>query len=1326
MKTPFTLKNCFCYLSCFFLLTGIPWPNPIAASPDTHFIRLTPDDGLTHPHVKCLLQDSKGFLWIGTANRLNCYDGIRLTAIDCYDDSLHTGNNCVNALLEDRDNRLWIGTDRGIFIYNMRTERMKKITGKNAPQNWVESLRQTPNGDIWCCVPDEGIFRFLKGNEKHTKIYHIGANSTGSFVDRNGTLWVGAYKNGIYRYHPLRDNFEHIQKGIERMTINAFAEYKDHLLLTAYEEGLFILNRTSGHATKMNIKWQGSPFFHTLMVRDNEAWQATTEGIYVIDLNTGTYKLLHASAEKDNGLSDNNVSSILFDRHNGIWIGTALGGINYIPDKATNIKRYTTAKGNLTSNKIRGMAEDPYGNIWIGTEDGGLNKLDTHTGNVKPYIYPNDGIDHSHIINLYIHDGKLYCSLFRHGMDIIDLETGKLTHDRLHYLKDTDQTVWSMLQDRRGRLWTGAAGGAFITESGASKKVKEIGNDWIFHISEDQQGNVWFCSRGNGLYMLDAKGKWHRYRHDDKRKNSLSSDAVNSVMTDSKGCTWFSTERGGISLYRPQTDDFESIGIADGMPDDIVYTVVEDRQNQLWFGTNRGLINMNPETKKLRIFSVKNGLPGNQFNYHSALVAQNGLLYIGGLSGIAVIDPMAFEDIPYPLDIYITRMAIYNKPILPGQEDSPLAHSIMDTDKITLKHNQNNLTISVSIPTYDNPGAVNCLYRLTPLEKSWTKAPESREINYAQLPPGKYVFETKASSNGKDLSPIRTLALNITPPWWQTPWARVIYVILLAGIISGWFIRYHLRKKRQIEERMRLFAIKKEKELNEAKVNLFTQIAHEIRTPLTLIEAPLEAVIKMNSANETHYLEVMRMNVRRLTNLVTQLLDFQRTGTNDITSSKEPLNLSALLHETLQRFEPTAIQKGLRIEQHLPNTDVWVLADKEDITKIISNLLNNALKYSKHWIAINLCTTTDHLELKITNDGSPIPESEKERIFEPFYRMEQNTDKGFGIGLPLARQLAETNGGSLIAVPQTDEPAFLLRLPLIQPGKKSTDCTKNIDTVSTILPSSISCDDHELPQQNANIMIVEDNDDLRIFLSEQLGRTFTVTTASNGQEALERLKQADNTINLVVTDIMMPVMNGYELCQTLKNDLDVCHIPIILLTAKNDLDSKIKGLRAGAEVYVEKPFSLEYLELQITTLLANRIREREAYCKHPLYKASNLQMNRADKEFLETVEKLVNQNLSNVDFCMDDLASELNMSRSTLLRKFKSLFDLTPAKFLQMYRLKRAAEFIQDGRFRIGEISTMTGFSTNSYFTRAFTAQFGISPKEYEQSQKKKNIGLQP
>lgn len=915
-------------------------------------------------------------------------------------------------------------------------------------------------------------------------------------------------------------------------------------------------------------------------------------------------------------------------------------------------------------------------------------------------------------------------------MDIIDLKTGELKHNTLSHLAGTDKTAWSMLSDSRGRLWTGAAGGVFMAENGINRKVKEIGDDWIFHIAEDCQGNVWFCSRGNGLYMLDFQGKWHRYRHDDTCANSLSSDAVNSVMTDSRGRTWFSTERGGICFYRPETDDFESVGMPDGMPDDIVYTVIEDRRKQLWFGTNRGLVIMVPETKKLRVFTVKDGLPGNQFNYHSALAAQDGRLYIGGLSGVAVIDPMSFEDMSYPLGIYITKLSVYNKPLLPGHDDSPLERSIMYTDEITLQHDRNNLTISVSVPAYDNPGAVNCLYRLMPLEKAWTQAPDNREITYAQLPPGEYTFEAKASCNGNDLSPIRTLHIHILPPWWQTVWAWTLYMVLLVGIVSVWFIRYHLRKKRQMEERMRLFAIEKEKELNEAKVNLFTQIAHEVRTPLTLIEAPLEAVIKMNEAKGemAHYLDVMRMNVRRLTNLVNQLLDFQRAGANERGIKKEAINISSLLYETLQRFEPAVSQKGLRFDRNLPEADLWTLANKEAVVKIMSNLLNNALKYGKSKITVNLCTATDYVELRVINDGTPISEDDKERIFEPFYRINQNMGKGFGIGLPLARQLAETNGGSLVAVRETEDTVFLLCLPLIQPDKETKTCMETADIAPAAVSSAISSPEHEMfgTQPGTTVMLVEDNDDLRTFLSEQLSKTFTVVTAVNGQEAMTLLKNPDHMVSLVVTDIMMPVMDGYELCHAVKEDLDICHIPIILLTAKNDLDSKIKGLRAGAEAYVEKPFSLEYLELQIITLLANRIREREAYCKHPLYTASNLQMNRADKDFLETVERLVNENLSNVDFCMDDLASELNMSRSTLLRKFKSLFELTPAKFLQMYRLKKAAEFIQDGRFRIGEISTMTGFSTNSYFTRAFTAQFGLSPKEYEQSQKKKNSDSQP
>ncbi len=1332
-------KHLFKLLTIVVLCCHLPlWAIPNIET-NCYFTHITNDQGLSHSHVKAILQDSNGFMWFGTANRLNRYDGSSIINIDCYDDAIREGNNNINSLYEDGKNRIWIGTDRGVYVYDPRSERIRKTVvheeGGRVPTNWVESIAGSPGGDIWAVVPNEGVYRFIEGDENRARLYSFPDNNqmdvTSSCIDGQGVLWIGSYRKGLFRYNPRQDVFERItadREGnrLDKIIITSLCKWNDDILLTSYEGKLYHYDYKQNLMKQIPIAVEQSSFFHAVKVNGDEIWQGTNKGIYIINTKTFSSVRLKTSFDQPFSLSDDNTSSIYFDKEGGVWIGTALGGVNYLSASGMKMEKYTVTgnRHSLSSNRIRGIVKDDSGNLWIGTEDKGLNILNPKTGEVIRFPYPNDGIDHSHIINLYIHDGNLYCSLFRQGVDVIRLSDRKLTHTVENALEDTDGVVWSMCVDRKKRSWIGSGGGLFMSADGGRtyERIREIDTNWIFSILEDREGNLWFCSRGNGIWMLEnSTGAWHRYLNREGEKHSLSSNAVNSAMQDSRGRIWISTERGGICRYRPETDDFISYSIAEGLPDDIIYTVVEDRQQNLWFGTNRGLVKLNPDTGTIRVFTVKDGLLGNQFNYHSALIANDGRLYLGSLNGLIAFDPLLQEMTQIVSPMYITRLSIYNKVITPNSPGSPLNCSIMYADEITLSHDQNNLSLGVALPDYDFPGSIQYYYRMSPVDKDWIAASDHHDISFAHLPPGKYTFEVMALRDGQTKSITRSLVIDILPPWWMTRWAYLVYSILVLGTLLGWFLRYRQRKERQMEERLKLYAIEKEKELNESKVNFFTQIAHEIRTPLTLINGPLEAIfeMKLNHEKLTKYLSVISLNTKRLLELTTQLIDFQKTGASKWTVRFESINLCQLLQEMLTRFEPTIIQAGKHLEFQIPDQDIWAIVDRESVIKIVSNLLNNALKYGESKIEISLSSDEQGITIKVSNDGERIPADEVSRIFDPFYQISKRNVVGFGIGLSLARSLVELHKGELYVDESSAETMFVLRLPLQQEEMPVAQISGPDTIYSDVLSEESVLTPDDTDWKNATVLLVEDNEQLLSFLAERLRQTFTVEVARNGQEALELLREG--VISLVVTDLMMPVMDGYELCTAVKLDIDICHIPVVLLTARNDLDSKIKGLKLGAEAYVEKPFSFGYLESQILSLLDNRMREREAFSKRPLYSSSNMQMNKADKDFVQKIEILMDQHLSNIDFSIEDLASSLNMSRSTLLRKFKSLFNLSPVKFMQLYRLKKAASLIQQGEYRIGEVYPMVGFASNSYFTRVFIEQFGMSPKDFELSQRRNN-----
>ena len=516
-----------------------------------------------------------------------------------------------------------------------------------------------------------------------------------------------------------------------------------------------------------------------------------------------------------------------------------------------------------------------------------------------------------------------------------------------------------------------------------------------------------------------------------------------------------------------------------------------------------------------------------------------------------------------------------------------------------------------------------------------------------------------------------------------------------------------------MEERQKLFEIEKEKELYESKVDFFTEIAHEVRTPLTLINGPLEAIQEENlpESKKKKYINVIVQNTKRLLELTGQLLDFQKIGANKLSMKFESVDITALLKGIVARFEVTFNLNNKELVLKLTEEEIWAAVDKEAITKIVSNLLNNALKYAWQHIQVELEKDDLYFTIRVISDGNKIPEEASQYIFEPFYQMEKKEapKNGVGIGLSLARSLASLHKGTLtLDTTREKDNVFILTIPLNKEGI-------SLENIKAVQKDIVELDEEtsvETDMHGYTLLLVEDNESMLAFISERLCECFTVETAKNGAEAIEILRSSH--VDLIISDIMMPVMNGYQLCKEIKSDLELSHIPVIFLTAKNDIDSKINGLKYGAEAYVEKPFSFGYLKEQVLSLLNNRRREREAFSKRPFFSVDNMQMNKADEEFMNKVIRIIEDNITDDNFGVEKMADILCMSRSSLLRKIKMIFNLSPLDFIRLIRLKKAAEYIQEGKYRIGDICYMVGINSPSYFSKLFLKQFGMTPKDFE------------
>lgn len=1276
-------------------------------------------------------------MWFGTKDGLNRYDGISFKIFQYdYKSPQSLGNNVINSLFEEQDGKIWIGTDAGIYIYDPEMEQFSKFGLQS--NNGIEIIQPVyqimadRQNNIWMAVESQGIFCY-ENKTKSLKHYPIqNASNIGFFcIDYNNTIWIGYKGKGLYY---TNDYFKSFHLFLDNKNTNIFVD--DYIFKIVPENHNYLyVGSSKGGVKKINLinkivtnLLQDTNRLSNIFVRnilkksDNELWISTENGIYIYD--TITKATQHITHDKNDiySLSDNAIYDIFQDREKGVWVGSYFGGIDYYPSLYTNFDKYypLTGKNSISGRIIREFCEDNEGCLWIGTEDGGLNKFNPQTKCFTQYQNPNL---YYNIHAICMDDDILWIGTYSKGLHSLNVKTNYLKHYTVGHDQNTlnDNSIYSMCKTSFGDLYIGTPVGLnkYNRETDDFIRIKEMDGIFVFDILEDHNGNIWFASYNSGVFKYNPRNKtWKNYCSKLNSVHSLTYNKVISIFEDSKGRLWFTMQGGGLCSFNPESETFTNYNSSQGLGNDVIYQVIEEKEDIFWLTSNKGLIRFDLVNKDFKTFTTDNGLINNQFNYRSGIKSKNGIIYFGGINGFVSFNPQQFIESDYFPPVVITDFLLFNKKAAIGEAKSPLKKSITFTKALELKHNQNSFAFKFAALSYASSGIYHLSYKLEGFDKEWyTSTSDNLIATYTNLKPGKYVFCVR-SANSQDQwnKHYQTIKIHIHPPFWQSTIAYFLYVILLISI--GWLLIYRFKsqmlnkQQRQIEK----LETEKEKELYQAKIDFFTNIAHEIRTPLTLIKGPLENILKKEDLKEKEVkenLNVMEQNTLRLLNLTNQLLDFRKTETKGFSLSFMNYNISEILRETHNRFNPSAKQNNLDFDLNLPTDDFYAPVDKEALTKILSNLFNNALKYTSTHISVTLQTQAENnplmFSILVCNDGNLIPEDMKKEIFKPFIQI-KNTSKGqrtagTGIGLPLARSLAELHKGKLYLKTHR-EICFCVELPIrqeriIQLEKFYQDSSDKIDIKS--LGNS--------DKSHNTILVVEDDPEMQKFVSKQLKELYTVITANNGKEALKVLE--DNNVNLIVSDVMMPEMDGFELCKILKDDLTYSHIPIILLTAKATLQSKIEGIELGADAYMEKPFSTEYLLVRITNLLTNQEKLRKAFTSSPFVEAKTIALSKADEDFLERLTMIIKKNLSEPEFSVDILAEDMNMSRSSLHRKIKGIAQITPNDFIQLERLKVAAALIKSGEYKINEVCYIVGFNSSSYFAKCFQKQFGVLPKDF-------------
>jgi ligand-binding sensor domain-containing protein/signal transduction histidine kinase/DNA-binding response OmpR family regulator len=1327
------MKNTFCVLACFFITIFCQ-----AQSVEEHyyFKNLSIRNGLSQNTVNAILQDRKGFMWLGTKDGLNRYDGLSFRKFKHDAANPRSIGNCfITSLYEDFNGNIWVGTDAGVYIYYPEKEAFEEFDCQSLEKTRIERSVSMIAGDkqgrVWIAVEAQGMFCYDTRQKllRNYPLSEISSNIKCFTFDSGGTLWLGFYGDGLYyskdnlaTVHPYgspEDGKREFEGGVITKIVQG--NY-NCLYIGSVKEGVSELNLTSGQVRNLlAIDESGESIFcrDLLPYSDNELWIGTGSGIYIYNLRTAQFIHLRASLYDSYSLSDNAIYALYKDREEGLWIGSYFGGVDYYPRQYTYFAKYypKNIANSLHGKRVREFCRADDGTLWIGTEDGGLNHFNPKTKEFH-FFEPSAGFTNIH--GLCMDGSHLWVGTFSKGLRVIDTRTGVVlrTYTEGHTPHSlNDNSIFSICRTSAGEIYLGTLFGLlrYNRTQDSFDCIPELNGKFVYDIKEDSYGNLWLATYANGAYCYDVSARrWKNYVFDAEDERSLPYDKVLSVFEDSYRQIWLTTQGGGFCLFHPDTETFTRYGLKDGLPNDVVYQIVEDDDRFLWLTTNNGLVRFDPKTMEMKVFSTANGLPTNQFNYRSGFKDEAGNIYLGSINGFVAFDPRTFAENRQVPAVAITDFLLFNKEVSVGETDSPLKSSITFSDKVVLTADQNSFSFRIAALSYQAPRMNKLMYKLEGFDEGWLTIGESPLVTYSNLGYGDYVFKVKASnSDGVWNEQETSLHLSILPPFYLSGWAYCFYVLFFMGCLVCAIFYFKRRNYRKQHRQMEMLEQEKEREVYHAKIDFFTNVAHEIRTPLTLIKGPLENIIlKKEVDSETKEdLYIMKQNTERLLNLTNQLLDFRKTETRGFRLNFTECDVVAVLRETYFRFTSLAKQKGLDFILELPQECFMADVNQEALTKIISNLLNNGVKYASTYLRISLETDEKVFHIRTFNDGEMIPDTMKEEIFKPFVRLDKEDEvtTGTGIGLALSRSLAELHQGSLMMEKGEEVNCFCLTLPVNQ----DSTITLSAENVSQVEENSCGWEQEETDtkEKKPMILVVEDNPDMLAFIRKQLTTEYSVLTAMNGIEALAVLD--NHYVNLVVSDVMMPQMDGFELCKTIKSDLSYSHIPVVLLTAKTNIQSKIEGLELGADAYIEKPFSVEYLLANISSLIHNREKLRQTFAKSPFVAANTMALTKADEEFIWKLNDIIQANLHNPEFSMEDMADALKMSRSSFYRKIKGVLDLSPNEYLRLERLKQAAQLLKEGKSRVNEICYTVGFNSPSYFSKCFLKQFGVLPKDF-------------
>ena len=1327
------MKKIITILAAVFLMAMAPassWSRNIVREPLVRTI--TMNTGLPSNAVRSIVQDKNGFIWFGTDNGLCRYDGYHVQ--NFYNPQMQFDQYV--STLEACDEGLLVGTSKGAFLFNFETEQFQRLNDQITSIISYFSVDDSHN--VWVSTLGQGLFRYnLTTHEcRHYQINGCKGEVVATLVDVNNQVWAlcNHLPSSLVRLNKANDSFEMVPlKGdaSQLYGIAMLANSDGSILVGTWGEGLFQVD-TDGSTTQL-IKASVSNSVHHIHKLYNDrninVLIGSDDGLVEYDIQKRSWRMVSEVENPSRSSAERFVYSITSDKEGGLWIGTFYGGVSYIPSPAmrNRFEMHSAGTGGQKGNVVGRFAEDARHRIWVATDDAGVDCFDPSTDSFVDFP-GKQAVARYNVHGLLAEGDDLWIGTYGNGIFKMSLSSGALKN--IPAIDDAlKSSCYCLFRDSRHQLWATSMSGACLLDEQkqAFRLVKQFGSLTI-DIKEDKKGNIWFATQGMGLWCYRRNKTWKQYLNDAKDTTSICSNQVNCVQVDSKGRLLVATNMG-LCEYQPSSDSFRRIAI-DAPSQDFASIIIN--QDEMWISSDKGLIKWIPGEPTL-LFNRYDGLTCDQFMPNASLLASDGKVYLGTTQGFNTFYPYQVKINHVVPPVAITSLELFNKRVEVGSEKLP--ESLNHIEQLNLSYDENILNLSFAALSYVSPEKNLYSYMLEGFDKDWVTTNEHR-ATYTNLPAGTYTFRVKAANNDGVWSQNEAkLKIVVHPPfWWSLP-AKILYLLII-----GWLIWFYTqsrvkREKRRHQEELDHLEEKQEQEMRDARLQFFTMIAHEIRTPVTLIIGPLENLkeqwLKISESvkdgeamNQT--LNVIDRNAQRLLTLVNQLLDFNKVQQKGLQVHFRLQNISKLMHAVAERFEPTLQQKGARLEVDYPADDFSAIIDSEAITKVISNLMTNATKYTRDYVHLScrLAEDGEHFIISVEDNGMGISPDEQEKIFAAFYQTHDNKP-GTGIGLNIVKNLVEAHHGMVEVKSEEGKGAtFIVTLPVNQEDavvEKEEDALKNpiSEEDETMMEAdgnpdeASTAEDAEEAQKGyrPTMLIVDDDEDMRNFVQAHFAKTYRVLTAEDGKQALRILNKCD--VTLIVSDWMMPEMDGPEFCRSVRMNPKTSHLPFIMLTAKTDDASKAEGMNCGADIFIEKPFSMKYLEASVNHLIEMRRLLKSKFSHTPLEPIQEIAPTKIDNDFLVQMEKVIEENLSNPEMNVAFLAARLGMSRSSLFNKIRGLADVTPNEMIQVIRLKKAARLLREKHYRISEVSYMVGFSSPSYFTKCFQKQFGMKPAEF-------------